>query len=89
VKTGGRQQGIHRLHKGDHVYQRMNPQHRGTVTKIDTLSFTVAYDGPRVLGERVRYTYPISRMDDFLVGTPHPDLLIWDKELSEPRDGTD
>ena len=86
---GGRQQGTHRLHKGDHVYQRMNPQHQGTVTKIDTLSFTVSYDGPRVLGAQVRYTYPISQMDDFLVGTPHPDILIWDREVSETSDGTD
>jgi hypothetical protein len=78
----------HSLKLSDHVYQRMNPHHQGTVTRIDTLSFTITYDGPRVLGAKMRFTYPISRMDDFLVGTPNPDILIWDKEVTETSDGT-
>ncbi len=77
----------HRLKLGDHVYQRVNAWIQGTVTKIDSLSFTITYDGHdrQARQARMKFSYPVSRMEDFLVGRPNPDLLIWDKELEATK----
>lgn len=57
---------------GQRVYQRLNPQHQGTVVQSDAAGFTVAYDAhdrqPRE--RRVRQWFPISRAWDFVPGTP-------------------
>jgi len=62
----------HTLRPGDHVYQRVNPWLGGMVTRADSVSFSITYDGPdRLTGPenaRARFTYPAYRSADFLVG---------------------
>lgn len=70
-KLGGMR---HQLRRGDRVYQRVNPWHQGTVVRVDARGFTVTYD--RVKGDpRRRFSYPASRMGDFLVGRPSFETL--------------
>lgn len=63
----------HRLRMNDRVYQRQNPWHTGTVTKLEKdVSFTITYDDPdRRPGQlRIRYTYSWGMMSLFMVGKP-------------------
>jgi hypothetical protein len=62
----------HVLRLGDHVYQRLNPWHTGTVTSVENgVSFTVTYDRlPKSREPQDIYTYKQGQSADFLIGQP-------------------
>lgn len=71
---------LHTLRRGDHVYQRVNPWHSGTVTRAEgDHGFVVAYDTGG------HYWFPASRTIDFLIGTPTTEQLA----QSQPPQGVD
>lgn len=74
IVTGHQRGGLAPLHvrPGRHVYQRLNPQHQGTVVQADAMGFTIAYDshGRSSREPRTRQWFPLSRAWDFLPGKP-------------------
>lgn len=60
------------IRAGRRVYQRLNPQHQGTIASADSNGFTVTYDshGREARQSRTRQWFPISRAWDFVPGTP-------------------
>ena len=67
-----------RLRVGQHVHQRLNPVHQGTVVQADKAGFTIAYDshGRQPREPRMRQWFPASRADDFWPGTPAYDYVV-------------
>ena len=68
---------VHNVRRGDRVYQRVNPWHTGTVLRREKgYGLTVRYD------DGGKYSYPESRVFDFLVGRPTSETLA----RSQPGD---